>query len=328
MTYKELRLTRALKSRSMAAAVALLSIVGAIVARHAGDVTAVPGLKGLGLPSANHWLEGAASFNVAILAYVAVAMAMVIINRSYNLLRTLSLTFGAFFLAMLGALPMAMGQFYGGTLLVIVILAALSVIFATFNDPSATRRVFLAFFLVAAGALTQYGFVVYLPILLVGCGQMRVFRLRSFLAAVVGIVTPLWLAWGFGLIDFSDFAKPRFDSVFKAMSTRETVHFLTTEAVTIVLMLTLTALNMIKIYSYNLRTRAMNGLLIVISVATALFSAIDFTNMPFYYPLLCCCTAFQLGHYMRIRADRRSCYIMLLGVMVVYTGLYIWRLSL
>lgn len=328
MTYREKRLTRVLKSRGMTALIAMLAVVGAIAAYIAGAVTAVPGSKGLGLDSPNHWLTGAASLNLAVLTYVVVAAMMVMVNRTFNLLRTLSLTFGAFFLLMVGALPMAMCQFYGGTLLVVLMLAAVSVMFTTFNNPSLTRRVFLAFFLLTAGALTQYGFVVYLPILLVGCGQMRIFRTRTFLAAAVGVVTPYWIAWGFGWITPATWHKPDFSSVFAAMSTAETVHFLVTEAVTIALLLTLTAINMIKIYSYNLRTRAMNGLIIVISAATALISGIDFTNMPFYYPLLCCCTAFQLGHFIRIRTERRSGYIMTLSVAVIYMALYIWRISI
>lgn len=324
MTLKEQRLTTVLMSRGMAAAIALIALVGALIAAGRG-VTAIPGLKGIGLPSPNHWADSVAASARTALIVMAVSMAgMVLINRIFNLLRTLSLLYAALFVLMAGAVPMCMCQFYGGTLLVPVLLGAMWAMFGAFNDMNATRRVFLAFAMVTAGAMCQYGFIVYLPVLAMGCAQMRIFSLRTMTAALIGIATPVWIAWGFGIADFSTYGHPGFTTIFTTAARPQIVQFLVAAGVTALLLIALTLLNLIKIYSYNLKTRAMNGLLITVSAATLLMMGLDFTNMPFYYPMLCCATAFQAGHFLAINRNRRSCYIMAASIIVVYTGLWVW----
>ena len=83
--------------------------------------------------------------------------------------------------------------------------------------------------------------------------------------------------------------------------------------------------NFIKIYAYNARARACNGLLSVVSLFTAVFAVADFMNSTFYILLLDCCVAFQMGHYFRLYAQRRA-YVLAIGLMVVYGGFYIWSL--
>lgn len=329
MTVKELKLIGFLKSKTMTLLIAMFSIIAAVVSMKSGDSGVVPGLKGLGFPSPNTWFASAGtSFNWAWLCYLGVGVGMVLVNRIYNLLRTLSLTFASYFVLMVAATPIASVRFYGGTLLVVLVLAATVLLFSTFNKPANTRHVFLGFLLLTAGALTQYGFVPYIPILLMGCGQMRIFRMRTFLAALLGIVTPVWICYGFGWIDFSHFSKPKFDSVFSVLSDGRLAQYLAVEVTTALLLVGLIIANMIKIYSYNLRTRAMNGFVLVVSFTTILLSGVDFTNMPFYFPLLCCCTAFQLGHFLRIKENSRAGYIVALAVLVVYVGLYIWSTAI
>lgn len=329
MLKAEKRFDEILQSRWLSIALALLSVLATIVAFGTDAVDAVPGQNGLGLPSANTWFSSAkASLYVALFVYALTAVAIVIINRFYNLLHTLSLICGALFLWMLGACPMSMGQVHGGLLLLVILLAAITLMFSTFDNINDTPKIFLAFFLVTAGALSQYGFVPYLPILLMGCGQMRVYNFRTMLAAATGIVAPLWIGWGTGLVDFSAITKPSFDSIFNTFEATKLVWFLTLVGFTTILSITLIVANVIKIYSYNLITRARNGLLILTSIITIIMIAVDFTNMPFYFPLLCCCTAFQIGHFAHFHAGRRLCYISLGLIILVYAGFYLWRILL
>lgn len=327
MTVREIKLTRFIKSRVTAVILAVAAVIGGIAAFNAGVVMPIPGSKGLGLTSPNLWIaDPDASLTVNLMLTLAIAAFTVWLNRRFNLLRTLSLLFAAFYPLMLCALPTAMGQFNGGTLLVALVLLATSLLYDCYNAPKQLRRVFLAFFIVAAGALTQYGFVPYLPILLIGCGQMRIFHFKTLLAAVIGIVTPVWIAWGFGIIDFSHFHGPEFTTVYSAMTASDKAHLGATVGVTALTLITLSAVNMVRIFSYNARARALNGFLLALSLVTVVMTAIDFTNVPFYYPMLCCCTVFQIGHFNKINADNRACYITMLSLIAVYAGLYTWSL--
>ncbi|MCH5347279.1 MAG: hypothetical protein J1E63_09225 [Muribaculaceae bacterium] len=323
----ERRIDETIQSRWLSILMAMLSVVATLVAAGAGDVVAIPGMRGLGLTSANHWIDSdSTSLYTALAVYLPTALAIVVINRYYNLLHTLSLICGSFFLWMLGACPMAMGQFYGGTVLLVVLLAAMALLFSVFDEPAMTPRVFMAFFLIGVGALTDYGFLAYLPIMIVGCGQMRVFNFRTMLAALTGLLTPLWMAWGFGLIDFSHFEAPVFDNIFETFTPGRMVWFLSLVGFTAALLVTLIVVNLIRIYSYNLITRARNGILILASITTALMMVLDYTNLPFYYPTLCCCTAFQLGHFAHFHIGRRSGYIVPAAAIIIYAGFYLWRL--
>ena len=325
----ERRIDEILQSRSLSIVLAVLAVLGTLLAAGVNAIDVVPGDRGLGFRSANNWVDSPGlSLYVSLLVYVLSAFAIVAINRFYNLLHTLSLICGAFFLWMLGACPMSMGQVQGGMLLLIVMLISITLLFNAFDNPSDTPRVFLAFFLVTAGALTQYGFVPYLPILLMGCGQMRIFNVKTLLAVGTGILTPLWIVWGIRLVDFREVTKPVFDSIFNTFTGPKIVWFLSLSGFTIIVNILLIIVNVIRIYSYNLITRARNGLLIMTSVVTMIMMALDFTNIPFYYPLLCCCTGFQLGHFAHFHQGRRSGYLVLSGIVLAYAGFYIWRMVL
>ena len=327
MTVREIKLTRFIKSRVTALILAVAAVIGGVIAFDDGVVMPITGSKGLGLTSPNLWItDPDISLTVNLLLTLAIAAFTVYLNRRFNLLRTLSLLFAAFYPVMLCALPTTMGQFNGGTLLVALILLSTSLLYDCYNAPRQLRRVFLAFFIVAAGALTQYGFVSYLPILLIGCGQMRIFHFKTLLAAIIGILTPLWLAWGFGVIDFSHFRGPEFANVYSAMTASDKAHLAATVGVTGLILITLSVVNMVRIFSYNARTRALNGFLLALSSVTVVMTAVDFTNVPFYYPMLCCCTVFQIGHFNKINQDNRACYITMLSLIAVYAGLYAWSL--
>ncbi len=323
----EQRINDFFQSRALSILMIAVAVIATFIAGSADVINQIPGLKGFGFPSANHWVGSATqSLYLAVALYLVVAGSMVIINRVFNLLHTLSLICGAYFVWMLGGCPMLSGQMSGGLLLVAAMLAAWALLFSSFDDPGQTRRVFLSFFIISFGALTQYGFIAYLPVLLMGCGQMRIFNIRTLLVALTAIVTPLWITWGFGWIDFSQFTKPAFDNIFTTLDRQLLVWYLSVTAATVVLLVALVIVNVIRVYSYNLATRAMNSLMIATSIVTAVMTVVDFTNMPFYYPMLCCCTAFQLGHYAHFHDGRRSCYILLGLVLLLYGAFYLWRL--
>ena len=83
--------------------------------------------------------------------------------------------------------------------------------------------------------------------------------------------------------------------------------------------------NLIKILSYNARTRALNGFFTILFVFTAIFCVVNFASLTFYLPLLNLAVAYQIGHFFTYRRQRRT-YIPLLLIAAIYFGLYIWSL--
>lgn len=316
-------LVRFLHSRFGSLLMMAIAVVATVISFAVGNVTPLPSDTGLWLPSANDWMPaGVGSLMVNLSVNVLIALMLVLLNKWFNILRSGSNLFAGVFLIMQMALPALMGQFYGGTLLCFIVLFAVMILYCTYNQPYPRQPIFLIFMLFTIGAMTQYAYVFYIPVFLLGCAQMRIFSVKTLLAVMMGIITPVWIMVGFGLVSLTNVEMPHFVNVFTALDSERALHMLISVGFTLVLLVVLCALNLMKVYNYNSKMRAYNGFLVILSVATAILVLVDFTNLTIYLPLLNCCCAFQVGHFFSVKQSRRS-YLAILGIIAVYLGLYV-----
>ena len=312
----------------MAGLLAALALTASWISWISGaDVMSFIAHRGFALESPSQWLFGhpLSSFVTNICVLIATAATMAWINNQYNILRSFSVTFIGLFLLMNAATPAVSTRFAGGTLLALIVMVAMLMMYSVYNSPRrGAKRIFLVFLLLAAGALTQYGFMVYIPVFIMGIGQMRAVKFRTLTAAALGIVTPLWLWWALWPDGFPTPQVPELDNPFATLELSDRIHFFATIGVTLFTGLILGAFNLMKIYSYNAKSRALNGLVTVIGVITCVSALVYWTNMPFYVPLLNVCVAFQAGHFFHISIKYRWGYLTMLLLCVIYTGLWIW----
>lgn len=304
----------------------LLSAAAGWYAVTAGHVEPLAGNRGIALPPVGGLIaDPLVSYAVNIGLNLCAVLLMIFLNRSFGLLRSSSEMFAGMFMIAQAATPICFCQLNEGTFLLLGTLISVGTMYSAYNNPNATRRVFLAFFVLGLGALTQYGFVPYFIVFAIGCAQMRVFSLRTLLAMIVGILTPLWILWGFGVIHLGDFRFPEFDNVLSDIDNLELSQIVAAVGTTMVAGLILSLSNLIKVYGYNARSRAFNGLIITISTATGLLCVVNFMNLSFYIPLLNFCTAYHLGLYFRIREQQRG-YIPAMILGALYVILYAWAM--
>lgn len=307
--------------------VTFLACLSCAFAWERGAVARITGDLGLGLPSANMWLDfNWVSAVVNLSGNLLAALLTVYINRTFNVLRSLTALVGTMFMAMQIASPTTLGQFYGGTILVLLMLFCTMLLFSEFGNGEGQRRVFLVFFLTGSCAFTQTGYLFYFPVFLLGCMQMRIFSMRTCLAALLGVITPAWILLGFGLVRPEDLQWPRMVPVWSIFDTRDAIQAFATTGFTIVVGVGFTIVNILKILSYNSQVRAYNGFLTMAFLFTSAFTMLDFNNLTFYIPLLNCLAAYQVGHFFTYRRHRRS-YIAILLLMGCYAGLYAWAVS-
>ena len=188
---------------------------------------------------------------------------------------------------------------------------------------SGQQRIYLIFFLITACGFSQISFLLYLPVFLLGCVQMRVLNLRTILAALLGIITPPWILFGFGIVTPDQLHWPRMVMAWNLFGTDEMIKALVTTGFTLVLGMTFMMLNLLKILSYNSRTRAFNGFFNILWIATALCTVVNFNDFAFYLPLLFALTGYQAAHFFTYRRNRRS-YIPVLLLIAVYILFCIW----
>lgn len=319
-------LSQYIHSRGFTAMMIIIAVCCSIFAFSTREIPVLQGDKGLVLPSPNHWIAtGVWSLVASMVANLAVAMLTVYLNRAFNVMRSMTMLFAGLFFIMQAATPSLVTQFYGGIVVAVVMVVCAILLFSVYGEPDRTRRVFLLFFLASLTTLCQYVALFYIPLLLIGCLQMRVLNLRSFLAALLGVITPAWIGFGLGILSVDDLRWPDFVSYFSAMANDEVLPIVVTVGFTTLTGVMFTLLNLIRVFSYNSRTRAYNGFLSLMLFATVMLIVFDFVDIVVYVPLLNCCAAFQIGHFFSLRRGRRS-YLGVFALIGVYIGLYVWSL--
>ena len=326
MTRKEVNFTRIIRSRGVAILIVIASVFMIFQAWLFGKVPPLASSMTIAFPSPAGWRGDTwLSRWVNTALTIGTGLLLIAINRSFNLLRTLSVFFAAFFIFATASTPIVAGQLSGSAPLAIVIIMAMWILFTIYGVRQSSRRVFLSFFLLGCGAMVQYAFLLYVPVFLVGLGQMRIFRFKKVIAALLGLLSPPWIVWGLGLAPLPEMPVFHFTPPSMLLTAPGGAPFLAAVAFTLVLGFMLGMVNLIKIIGFNAQARAYNGLLSLISIATGVFAIINFTNLAFYVTLLNACVAFQVGHFFRFTAMRRG-YLFMLAFMAVYLGLYFWAL--
>ena len=264
------------------------------------------------------WLpQGWYSFAANIAANVAIAFMLLMINRTYRLMRSITWIFVGLFFVMQLAQPGVLGYFYGGSFMALVMLALTALLFSTYADPALTRSTYLLFFLLTLAALFRYNIIFFLPVFILGTMQMKTFGMRTLLASIMGIVTPLWILLGFGLLTVDMLHMPVFEPALPDTDTTARVTSLATTAFTGGLGLIFTCANLMKVMSYNSARRAFNGFLTLLFLTTIILIIADHTNYLLYIPLLNTIAAYQTGHFFATRRYRLS-YIPVGIILIIY----------
>lgn len=317
----ETKTTRFLASRSCAILLMVLGLFAAVAGYRPTAVDA--GLNsGPVFASPSMWIaDPAVRFGTGLFLTVGVLALMDALNRVFNLLRTPSLLFLGLFMVMQAATPALIGSAIGGVVLNVAVLGVLTVIYTTYLAPKLTRRVFLVFFVLSALLLCDYVYAVYIAMFLLSFSQMRCSGPRMLLSAAVGIIAPAWIVFGLGLATPGDVHWPWPETLLTSLDRGRLVTLLVTVGITVIGGFLLCAMNMVKIYSYNAKDRSFSGLLMMLTLGTAVAVLVDFRNCMAYMSLLNCLMAFQVGLFFRVNANRRA-YIVVCGMLLCYAVIY------
>lgn len=304
------------------AATGLYALTAGAVSRSQSDFGAV-------FASPDQWVADnqRLSFWLNIAALGCICILMHFITRAYKVPRTMTVVHITLFAVMCAATPMLTVGLCSGTVVCLLTGVAMVLMFSCFGNPRPQRRVFLAFFILSGAASCQYAFAVYIPVFLAACAQMRIFTLRTVLAALLSIITPWWLLFGFGVITLDDLHLPQIVSIFASIDLGRAIVLLTTVALTVVLCLSAYLLTILKLITYNAQTRARNGFLTLLTLVTAIAMAVDYSNLPAYLTMFNFCTSFMLAHLITIHAGEKSGVGIAL-IIITYLSLYVWTLAI
>lgn len=313
---------RTLHSRT-SVAIGILLVALCCVAVYFSDASVVPpGDRGMAFPSANEWVDSRLWQCVSAFALnVAIIVMMSMLNKWFNMLRSMTYIFALFFAILQAGTPALTASLYTGPVMCIVVVICMMLTLSCYSRPETSSRVFLVFFLLSTALSTQYSYIFYLPAFLIGCGQMRVFSAKTLMAGFLGIVTPWWILMGFGIIKFQDLHLPVFTSIFSGADLGTLLSFLTVVGLTVFLSIVSYLANFIKALAYNAQARARNGMLLVVFLFTLIAMAVDYIDMSAYVTLLNFCAAMLLSQFfVRYRGDRSWIWILVVAAAYIIAG--------
>lgn len=323
MTSTEKQITAVMKSRGFTWLLIAVSLAMGWIAYSVGISGRYVSPGTMWLPDPGRWIPGGGLSAVSgVVLAGACGVVMAIINKVYNLLRTVSLLFVGLYMIMLTATPEVFTALGSGPVLALVILLAIMLLYSIFDDPHNSRRLFLVFVLLTAGAVTDYSFIPFIPVFIIGARQLKCLSWRSFAAALIGVATPVWIMWGFGLLDFSSLKLPDPQAMYKLFDVSDNIRLIISVGITLLLGLVVGVVNLMKIIAFNARSRSMTGFLSLLGIVTGVLCIVDFTNIMAYVVLLDVCVAFQIGLFMRIYESRRA-YILGVAVILIYSGCFV-----
>lgn len=262
---------------------------------------------------------------VALVSLTMLLMAY--LNKAYNLLRQISMLHCSIFILMEAATPPLLLTLNPGAVLCLMVLLCVAILFFDhIHEQPDTRRIFLVFFLLSVGASVQYAFIVYIPVFILACIQLKLFSLRALSAIILGVISPWIILIGLGIVSPDDLQMPVFEPEMPQWAHPRTMLFLATVAVTVVLSVLALLQNLIKIISYNAQSRAMQSVLTTITVVTIAAVVVDFRNIYAYLTLLNCIASFQLTHmFVAIHNFSRS-YLAVLVLVILYISLFVMKM--
>lgn len=313
-----------LESRSFNAVAVGILVAVAIIYVAMGGSLACNGNNGMFFPSCNLWLSpGAVSMLLNVACIVAAGYWLKHLNRLYGFIRANATVSLSAFLMLQIATPAITGNFHDGTLMLVVVSAAAYMLFDTYQRRFSSRSIFMVFALLGFYAMFQFTALYLTAVFFIGFMQMRVMGLKGFIAMLLGLLTPYWICYGFGIILPDDFNVPGV----KAAWNIEDVSWVlvATCAVSVLATLLLMMSNMMRIISYNAKRRACNGFFTVLTITTIIMMILDSANVTSYMPTFNLCFAVQVGHAFTIsNSDRR--YIPMLALYAACLGLCVYNI--
>ena len=256
---------------------------------------------------------GPVSAAINVLCLLATGGILLALNKVFTFVRSMTHLFvSAFFLLQL-AHPSGLVSLNAGTLLGLMGAVTLMPLFASFQDSHAQRSIFLIFALVATGVMFHYGFLMLIPVYLLGFANMRVLDFKGMLAMLIGLVTPFWIVMGLGITSPSDAHLPQWALMERPQLTIQFGMALATSAIGLALMV----MNLLTVVNYRMQPRVYNISLMIMLVMVIITLCLDYHDLAVFLPLLNLMVAVQMAQAYTLGASFRFRNLFVLLLMVV-----------
>lgn len=226
----------------------------------------------------------------------------------------------AFILLFQSLNPSLAGNIAVENIITLIIGVIFFILYTCYQQKLAIERSFIIGLIFALTALFYARVIYFLPIFLLGMFQMQAGSPRTLAATIVGLITPYWIIWGMGWVDASQFT---LSNLAISLQMPALTWQIIPAASVLLLGLFAGTANLINNYNENIKTRAMNGFVNILSAYTALLMIIDNAHYTTYLPILNCVVTLQLC-YLFTSQHNRTYNILFFTLTALLLGGIVW----
>lgn len=242
------------------------------------------GDMGLCLPSPNEWqipkFLGWCLNSVLVFISVAVISSA---NRQYNLIPGSDYVLPALLTVLLCSCCITTATISTSTILMATNIAALYILFETYESYNASRQFFVMASILSVGSMFQYAFLMMIPVYILGGVLMKSLRIRETIAFLLGLVAPYWVFIGLGIVPFPSLQMP---DTLRVLSTARADRVLgialIAGSVTAILGVILAVYNSLRLLMRNARPRSMHATISLMGIVCTLCMLLNFNNFVSY----------------------------------------------
>lgn len=245
---------------------------------------------------------------------------MVLINRRYNFIPSLTTIHASVFLILTGTDIWFDSFLSFSTLLAAANLFAIASIFKAYRShqpkKEGTEALFLIALVFATGAIFNHAFLFFIPFYPIAAIFLGLLSWKSIAATILGICAPYWIILGFSLLNPPSVIPPELTFPYAGFFNTTELWFimlitLIASATVIILMR-----NSISLLSAGKQTRDMGHAISVLTLFPILLIIVDFRNFHSYIPSLFMFAGFQTGYLTGFRNHHGASAIFLLTLIL------------
>lgn len=265
--------------------------------------------SGVCLPAPQAWpLPPWLGFGLNIALIIFSALLGITSNRRFNFIPSTSVIYASATLLMAGAAPSLLVSLNSSTLLLVANIVALRLIFGQYDVPRRDPvNIFVLATLFSIGSMFHYSFLFFIAVYACSAALLKAFGVREFMALLLGVIAPYWIALGLGMVPVESLRVPVIGGFWQAPAPgSEMLWMIVATSLTAFIGLMCALKNVFSLYSASTAIRAYNYALTVPAASCLILIMVDWENFPVYYMSLCLFAGLEYGYINAFAQRHRS----------------------
>ena len=311
------RINELLNGRLMVYITGAVVAVSAFVAAHSGTLPLSDAGSGMFFNIKGTFIDNPTlSVLVNVVCVLAIGALLLLLDKTHTVVRGYTFITATMFFVLETACPLLTRSFNTGTAMCLTLIVGTIFLFSAYQNKRSQRTVFLVMAVLSLCVMFHWAFITLVPTFLLGFAYMRAMNFKGWLAAIIGLVTPFWIAMGLGLINLNDFHFIEAQPLWNTLETAQVGVLIAWLALLLVVAVVTTVTNMLTIYHYRLQLRVYNAFFMLVLLSTLIAMCIDYRNLYIFIPLLNLYLAVQLAHAFTISTlpKRHIVVLVLMGL--------------